>query len=261
MKERLHKILAHCGVGSRRECETLILQGRVTVNGDVVTQLGTKVEPGKDELKVDGERVRLEEPVYYLLFKPRGYICTNRDDRGRPRAIDLVRGDNRRIYTVGRLDAESEGLILLTNDGNLANVVSHPSYSVEKTYRVTVKGPVEKEQLDRIEEGVWLAEGRTAPAKIHRVERAGTKTIVTITIFEGRNRELRRIFGKVGLRVGHLVRVAIGPLRSDGLRAGDYRRLEPREMAFLRARLGAQTEPPGEMRKSRGSSRRRGPGG
>jgi len=236
MGERLHKILAHCGVGSRRECESIIEQGRVEVNGKVVTKLGTKVDPATDTIRVDGEGVTLERRVYYLVHKPKGYICTNRDERGRPRVIDLI-PDDRRIYTVGRLDEESEGLLLLTNDGEITNVVCHPRYQVDKTYRLTMRGRVDPRQIDRIERGVWLAEGKSAPAHVRRVERKGDRTVVTITVWEGRNRELRRIFAKVDLEVAHLVRTAIGPLRIDGLAPGAYRRLEEAELGFLRERL------------------------
>jgi len=243
MQARLHKVLAHCGIGSRRECETIIEQGRVTVNGRVVTKLGTKIDPDLDRLTVDGEAVGLEERVYYLVNKPPGYLCTNRDDQGRPRVVELIREDPRRIYTVGRLDEESEGLLLLTNDGDLANVICHPRYQVDKTYRLAVRGPVHDEQVDRIEAGVWLAEGKTAPAHVRRIQRQGRNAVVTVTVWEGRNRELRRIFAKVDLRVLHLVRTAIGPLRADGLAPGQYRRLAPEELAFARARLDPEWKP------------------
>jgi 23S rRNA pseudouridine2605 synthase len=234
--QRLQKVLAHCGVGSRRECEEIIEQGRVEVNGKVVTKLGTKIDPDADEIKVDGERVKPEERVYYLVHKPRGYICTNSDERGRPRVVDLIR-DHRRIYTVGRLDEESEGLILLTNDGELANIVCHPRYQLDKTYRLTVRGEVAPEQVERIERGVWLSEGKTGPASVRSVDKRGQRTLVTVTLWEGRNRELRRIFAKVGLRVTHLVRTAIGPLRLRGLEPGAYRRLRPQELDFVRERM------------------------
>lgn len=234
--QRLQKVLAHCGVGSRRECEEIIEQGRVEVNGAVVTKLGTKIDPDADEIKVDGERVKPEERVYYLVHKPKGYICTNSDERGRPRVVDLIR-DHRRIYTVGRLDEESEGLILLTNDGELANIVCHPRYQLDKTYRLTVRGEVTPEQIERIESGVWLSEGKTGPSSVRNVDRRGQRTMVTVTLWEGRNRELRRIFAKVGLRVTHLARTAIGPLRLRGLEPGAYRRLGPQELDFVRERM------------------------
>jgi len=288
MQERLQKILARCGVGSRRECEGIIEQGRVAINGAIVTKLGTKVDPGEDKILVDGEPVKPEDRVYYLLNKPKGFLCTNSDDFGRQKVIDLI-PDHRRIYTVGRLDEGSEGLILLTNDGKLANIICHPRYQVDKTYRLTVPGPVQPAQLERIERGVWLSEGKTAPAQIRRVDRRGNRTIVTVTIWEGRNRELRRIFAKVDLRVSHLLRTAIGPLTIDGLETGSYRRLTEKELAFARERMAEGWKPrpakpagrpakrgradvstgkpargprgPGGPRPSRGPRPPRGPGG
>ena len=152
--ERLHKFLASTGAGSRRECETFIAQGRVTVNGALVKKMGVKVDPTKDVVTLDGERVKAQERVYFLLNKPAGYICTNSDERGRPRAVDLVKKGNQRIYTVGRLDADSRGLILLTNDGDIANVICHPRYRIPKIYQVAVRGPVTRAQIQRVEAGV-----------------------------------------------------------------------------------------------------------
>jgi 23S rRNA pseudouridine2605 synthase len=259
MVERLQKILAHCGVGSRRHCEELIEEGRVEVNGRVVTKLGTKVDPSGDQLKVDGEPVRLEERVYYLLNKPKGYVCTSSDEFGRPRAIDLVK-EPRRIYAVGRLDENSEGLILLTNDGALANIVCHPRYQVDKSYRLTVQGEVDRSQLERIERGVWLSEGKTAPAQVRRIVRRRSSTLVTVTIWEGRNRELRRIFSKVGLRVSHLVRTAIGPLRIEDIALGASRRLGEKDLGFLRERM-ADGWKPAPVKPFRRPRRRGQPGG
>ncbi|MEM8886284.1 MAG: pseudouridine synthase [Planctomycetota bacterium] len=242
MKERLHKYLAHCGVASRRECEELIAQGRVEVNGEVRAKPGTTVNPTRDEIKVDGERVRQEKPVYYLVNKPRGYICTNRDEHGRPRVIDLV-PEERRIYSVGRLDEDSEGLLLLTNDGTLANVLTHPRYEVDKTYRLLVRGSLPPEAKKKIESGVWLSDGKTAPAHVRRINRKGPNTLVTVTLWEGRNRELRRMFAKVGLRVQSLTRTAIGPLRLEDMPSGAWRRVPARELAFATARLKPNWKP------------------
>jgi 23S rRNA pseudouridine2605 synthase len=258
MVERLQKVLAQCGVGSRRECETLIEQGRVEVDGKVVTKLGTKIEPGAVQIKVDGERVGLEERVYYLVHKPRGFVCTSTTERGDRRVIDLV-PDKRRVYTVGRLDASSEGLVLLTNDGGLSNIICHPRYQVDKTYRLAVEGRVEPKQLDRIEKGVWLPEGKSAPAQVRRVERHGRSTVVTVTLWEGRSRELRRIFGKVGLHVSELVRTAIGPLRLEGMKPGAYRRLAEAELAFARERMRGDWKPPVAWRSESRPPRREGP--
>jgi 23S rRNA pseudouridine2605 synthase len=255
MAERLHKVLAQCGVGSRRECETLIEQGRVEVDGKVVTKLGTKIEPGLVQIKVDGERVGVEERVYYLVNKPRGFVCTSTTERGDRRVIDLV-PDKRRVYTVGRLDASSEGLVLLTNDGGLSNIICHPRYQVDKSYQLTVEGRVDDKQLERIEKGVWLPEGKSAPAQVRRVDRQGRSTVVTVTLWEGRSRELRRIFGKVGLHVSHLVRTAIGPLFLGDMPPGSWRRLTDSDLAFARDRLRGDWKPPAAWRSE--SPRRRG---
>jgi 23S rRNA pseudouridine2605 synthase len=258
MAERLQKVLAQCGVGSRRECETLIEQGRVEVDGKVVTKLGTKVEPGAVQIKVDGERVGVEERVYYLVNKPRGFVCTSTAERGDRRVIDLV-PDRRRVYTVGRLDASSEGLVLLTNDGGLSNIICHPRYQVDKTYRLTVEGRVDPKQLERIEKGVWLPEGKSAPAQVRRVDRHGRSTVVTVTLWEGRSRELRRIFGKVGLHVSNLARIAIGPLFLGDMQPGAWRRLGDADLAFAHERMSGDWKPPVAWRADSGRPRRGGP--
>ncbi len=233
---RLHKFLASTGAGSRRECETFIEQGRVAVNGKVVAKQGVKVEPGRDVVTLDGERVSAEEKVYYLLNKPPGYICTNSDERGRPRAVDLIRDGKHRVYTVGRLDAESTGLILLTNDGEIANVVCHPRYRIEKTYQVVVRGDVSREQLTEVEAGVWLSEGRSSPARVRPVGRnpRRNETMLEITLFEGRNREVRRVFARVGLPVRRLTRTRIGPLELSTLPLGHRVRVPEEALAFVR---------------------------
>jgi 23S rRNA pseudouridine2605 synthase len=233
--ERLHKYLASTGAGSRRECETFIEQGRVSVNGKVVAKQGVKVDPQKDVVLLDGERVKAEAKVYYLLHKPPGYISTSSDEMGRPRVVDLVRDDAHRIYTVGRLDADSTGLILLTNDGAIANVVCHPRYRIEKTYQVVVRGEVTREQVARIEAGVWLAEGKSSPARVRLVGRNPRRdeTMVEITLFEGRNREVRRAFASVGLHVRRLTRTRIGPLEIGELPPGRHVRLPEAALAFV----------------------------
>jgi 23S rRNA pseudouridine2605 synthase len=259
MGDRLQKVLAHCGVASRRQCEALIEEGRVEVNGQVVTKLGTKVEVGEDEIKVDGERVAVERRVYYLLNKPKGYICTAQDELGRPRVVDLI-PEERRIYPVGRLDENSEGLIILTNDGRVANIVCHPRYQVDKTYKVTVRGKVTRDQVEKIERGVWLAEGKTGPAQVRKVDQKARSTIVTVTIWEGRNRELRRIFSKVDLKVSHLVRTRIGPLKLEDAPPGSYRRLRENELDFVWSRLKPDWKPTGpKPRAARRKRPRRGP--
>ena len=234
--QRLHKFLAHTGAGSRRECETFIEQGRVSVNGKVVSKLGVKVDPAKDTILLDGEKVKAEEKVYYLLNKPTGVICTSHDERGRPRAIDLVKDPTHRIYTVGRLDSESTGIILLTNDGEISNLVCHPRYRIEKTYQVVVRGEVNREQLAKVEAGVWLSEGKASPARVRPVARnpRRNETMLEITLFEGRNREVRRVFARVGLPVRRLVRARLGPLELGALPPGHYVKLTEADLQFVR---------------------------
>jgi 23S rRNA pseudouridine2605 synthase len=234
--ERLHKYLASTGAGSRRECETFIEQGRVTVNGETVSRLGTKVDPAKDVVRLDGEKVKQEDKVYYLLHKPSGVICTNSDERGRMRAVDVIHDERHRVYTVGRLDAESTGLILVTNDGAIANVVCHPRYRIEKTYQVVVRGEVNREQLAKVEAGVWLAEGKASPARVRAVARnpKRNETLIEITLFEGRNREVRRVFARVGLPVRRLTRTRIGPMELGELPVGRFRKVSDPELRFVR---------------------------
>ncbi|MDJ0521817.1 MAG: pseudouridine synthase [Planctomycetota bacterium] len=233
--ERLHKFLASTGAGSRRECETFIKQGRVSVNGKTVTKMGVKVTAGEDVVMFDGERVSPERKVYYLLNKPSGYICTNSDEKGRPRAMDLVPDRHQRIYTVGRLDAESRGLILLTNDGTIANIICHPRYRVEKCYHVVVRGRVGRRELAKLESGVWLAEGKSSPASVKQLAYDPKRgdTLLEMTLFEGRNREIRRVFAKVGMKVRRLLRTRIGPLELGTLAPGQSLALGPADLRFV----------------------------
>ena len=233
--ERLHKYLAQCGAGSRRECEEYIKQGRVSVNGKPVTKMGVKVVPGQDKVLFDGERMEHERKVYYALNKPPGYICTNSDERGRPRAMDLVPDQQHRIYTVGRLDAESEGLILLTNDGTIANIICHPRYRVEKVYKIIVRGRMTRYHGAKLEAGVWLAEGKSSPARVTRAEYDAKKdeSSLEMTLFEGRNREIRRVFARVGLKVKKLIRTRIGPLDIGTMQRGQVAVLSPADLRFV----------------------------
>ncbi len=232
---RLHKFMAHGGVGSRREAETFIEQGRVSVNGKPVTKLGFKVDPAVDRVLLDGEPIKTEAPVYFLLHKPSGFICTNHDERGRPRAVDLLRGVKQRVYTVGRLDADSLGLILVSNDGDLANIVCHPRYRIQKKYQVAVKGFVTRDQIAKLEAGVWLAEGKSSPAKVVPLGRnpRRNETILEMTIFEGRNREIRRVFANIGLNVRRLLRTSLGPLSLEGLQPGETREIARKDLVFV----------------------------
>src|SRR5262245_48829986 len=211
--ERLNKLLAHAGVGSRRHCETLISSGRVAIDGRTVRELGTKVDPDKQRVAVDGEPVRLERAVYWLVNKPRRYLCTNRDPAGRPLAIDLVPQVNQRVYTVGRLDEDSEGLLLLTNDGDLANRLMHPRFGVEKTYQVQVAGSPTAEDLRQLLKGVWLSAGHVRAKKVKRERKQGESTWLRIMLDEGKNREIRRMLARLGHKVLRLRRIALGPVR------------------------------------------------
>ncbi len=242
--ERLHKILAHAGVGSRRHCEELIAAGRVTVNSKRVTEMGFLVDLQKDTICYDGMPIKKEKKIYYLLNKPRGYACTNYDELGRPRAIDLLGHVSQRIYTVGRLDVDSEGLIVLTNDGEFANILSHPRYSVPKTYQVEVEGHITREDIKALEHGIWLSEGKTSPAKITNIKSGSKTSRLEITLREGRNREIRRILARLEYEVRTLRRIKIGWLSAPQLKIGKYRRLSDAEVRrFYRECSGGVTPP------------------
>jgi len=236
--ERLQKVLAAAGVGSRRECEELILAGRVDVGGAVVTELGTRVDPDRQPIRVDGVRLPQPKRVYYALNKPAGVLSTNRDPSGRPRAIDLIPTKHERLFTVGRLDLHSEGLILLTNDCELANRLTHPRYEVPKTYRVLVAGHPSRDVLVRLRRGVHLAEGLTRVTGVRIKGRRKQSTVLEMVLKEGRNREIRRVFARVGHKVLRLVRIGIGPLRLGNLPAGEHRPLSRREVEALRRAAG-----------------------
>lgn len=226
---RLAKFLAHSGVASRRAAEDLVRAGRVTVGGRVVTDPARDVDESSG-VQVDGERVAPEPLEVHILNKPAGVVSTARDTHGRPTVTQLV-PSGRRLYPVGRLDADTTGLILLTNDGELANTLMHPSFQVPRTYRARVKrGPVPEHALRRLREGVELEDGRTAPAKVSQVE-AG---LLEITIHEGRKRQVRRMCEAVGHRVEELTRIAFGPLRLGNLAPGRHRRLTAAEVERLR---------------------------
>jgi 23S rRNA pseudouridine2605 synthase len=211
----------------------MIRAGRVSVDGRVVRELGLRVDPDKAAVFVDAERVKVEKPVYWLVHKPRGYLCTNHDPAGRPRAIDLVEHVEQRVYTVGRLDEASEGLLLLTNDGDLAFRLMHPRFGVEKTYLVQVAGSPSPTDLKRLTEGVWIAEGRVRARHVKRVKQQGESTWLRIILCEGKNREIRRMLAKLGHKVLRLRRIAIGPVQLDRLPAGKARRLKATELAAL----------------------------
>src|SRR5438874_9309557 len=232
--ERLNKLLAHAGIGSRRQCDELIRAGRVSVDGSVVRSLGTKVESDSAAVAVDGNPIKLERPAYWLLNKPRGVLCTNFDPSGRTRAVDLVPHVEQRVYTVGRLDEASEGLLLLTNDGDLAHKLMHPRFGVEKTYLVQVHGDPTPENCKQLLRGVFLAEGRVRAKRIKRVKKQEASTWLKIVLNEGKNREIRGMLARLGHKVLTLRRIAIGPVKLDRLPRGKSRRLAGWELSALR---------------------------
>lgn len=242
--ERLNKLLAHAGVGSRRHCDDLIAAGRVSVDGVKVRELGLRVDPAKHKISVDDVPVKLERPVYWLVNKPRGYLCTNHDPAGRPRAIDLIPHVEQRVYTVGRLDENSEGLLLLTNDGDLAFRLMHPRFGVEKTYMVQVAGFPTKDDLQTLLRGVYLAEGKVRAKHVKRLKKQGDSTWLRIVLSEGKNREIRRMLAKCGHKVIRLRRTALGPIELGDLRKGKSRRLSREELEALRAASEPQVEKP-----------------
>jgi 23S rRNA pseudouridine2605 synthase len=237
--QRLQKILSRAGISSRRNAEELIRAGRVRVNGQVVTQLGVKADPRRDRIAIDGRLLRVaDQPVYILLHKPVGVVTTLSDPEGRPTVRDLLPEVRVRVFPVGRLDYHSAGLLLLTNDGELALRLTHPRYGVRKTYRAKVKGVPTPEALAQLAAGVRLEEGRTAPTDV-RVERSEDgKTWLEITLGEGRNREVRRMCERIGHPVEKLRRVRIGPLTLGKLAPGRHRLLTEREIREVRRAVG-----------------------
>jgi 23S rRNA pseudouridine2605 synthase len=231
---RLNKYLAHAGVGSRRQCDALLAAGRVSVDGHVVRELGTQIDPNGHTIAVDGKPVRTERPVYWVVNKPRGVLCTNYDPDGRPLATDLVQHVAQRVYTVGRLDEDSEGLLLMTNDGELAHRLMHPRYGVEKTYLVQVAGNPSRADQEQLLKGVWLSDGHVHARRVKRLKKHGDSAWMQIVLAEGKNREIRRMLARLGHKVMRLRRVAIGPIRLDRLPAGKSRRLRHEEVEELK---------------------------
>ena len=232
-EQRLQKILAAAGVDSRRKCEELILEGSVEVNNEVVDTLPAFADPEKDVIKVNGRKIRAEQKVYFLLNKPKGVICTNNDTQGRRKAIDLVTTE-KRIFCVGRLDTDTTGIIILTNDSELANKLTHPRYELAKTYVAGVKGQITGEQVEKLKKGLWLAEGKTGRAAVKIIKRSHKESFVEITIKQGLNRQVRRMFAKVGLSVQSLTRTHIARLDSRGLGVGKFRALTAKEVNYLK---------------------------
>ena len=262
--ERIQKVLAAAGVASRRDCEAMVEEGRVRVNGVTLDGLPAWVDPANDRIEVDGRPLRPQEQhVYIMLFKPKGIVCTNEDPEGRRRAIDIVDHPLKaRIFPVGRLDMDSSGLLLLTNDGELANRLTHPRFEVHKTYEVTVSGRLDDAAVRRLSEGVFLPEkddvgARTGRSRLKLLGRDSTKTTLLMELREGRNRQIRRMMLRAGHPVRRLRRVAMGPLRLKGLGVGAWRELtaselrELREAAFRPAAARARRDERGQAKPPR----------
>jgi 23S rRNA pseudouridine2605 synthase len=237
--ERLQKVLAAAGIGSRRHCEELIGAGRVEVDGQIVRRFGARVDPEQQVIKVDGKRVPTRQDIVYLVFnKPRGVLTAMSDDRGRKTIVDFLGDRAERLFHVGRLDYDTEGLMLLTNDGELAHRLAHPSYEVAKTYYAEVPGPVPKDVARRLQAGVELEDGVAVADKFRVLDQSGKRAMVEITLHEGRNRIVRRMLDAVGHPVDRLVRTTVGPIRLGSLRPGATRDLTTKEVGELYAAVG-----------------------
>ena len=236
-KERLQKYLAHAGVTSRRKAEKLIQAGRVRVNGRRVTEMGSKVDPRRDRIEVDGKLVKTERPVYWLMNKPQGLVSTVSDPQGRPTVLTMLPKVKERIFPVGRLDIATEGALLLTNDGDLTHDLLHPSKKVKKTYRARLRGQVLDETVEKLRRGVPLEDGVTAPASARVTARTSAATWVEITIHEGRNRQVRRMAEAVGHPVLRLIRVSFAGLTVHDMKIGTVRELSKKEVADLKKRI------------------------
>lgn len=262
---RLQKVLAEAGIASRRACEAMILEGEVEVNGEVVRTLPCLVDPRHDRIEIGGRTLGTAPPrTTVMLFKPRGVVSTNRDPFGRRRAIDLVPAPRgRRLYPVGRLDIDSSGLLLLTDDGELANRLTHPRYGVHKVYEVGVTGRVEPETIDRLKRGLHLFDrrrgeaSRTEPVEVRVLSRARDRSTLVMELAEGRNRQVRRMLERLGHKVRRLRRIRFGPLSLTGLRSGQWRPLTPVESAALeRAAAGGHQRAARAARAARGGGQR-----
>ncbi|MBG9793600.1 RNA pseudouridine synthase [Paenibacillus dendritiformis] len=237
MEERLQKIMANAGVASRRKCEQLILDGKVEVNGEVVTALGVKADPATDIITVNGKPITANaNKVYAAFHKPKGVITSMSDPEGRKTVLDFIKGIGARVYPVGRLDYDTEGLLLLTNDGDLANMLMHPRHHVAKTYHATVKGIPHGDLLEKLREGIQLEDGMTQPAEVeyHDVDMERKSATISITIYEGRNRQVRRMFEAIGHPVVKLKRVQFGNIFLQGIPRGKFRHLTKSEVNELK---------------------------
>jgi 23S rRNA pseudouridine2605 synthase len=239
-KQRLQKILAASGIDSRRKCETLILEHAVSVNGEIVNELPAFADPEKDDIRVDGQRIKQTKKVYFLLNKPKGVICTSSDPQKRQKAVDLVDCPER-VVCVGRLDIDTTGAIILTNDSELVNHLTHPKYELPKTYQIVVRGRVEGADVEKLKKGVWLAEGKTQGAAVKIIRRSHAETTLQVVISQGLNRQIRRMFSQLGFKVKLLKRTQIGDIVLKGIAAGNYKRLTKPQLAYLKRATGMES--------------------
>lgn len=233
-KQRLQKFLAAAGVDSRRNCEELILDGDVKVNRKVIDTMPAFVDPEIDIITVNGRRIKHAEKVYFLLNKPKGVICTNSDPQGRKLAIDLI-DTKERIYCVGRLDIDTTGLLMLTNDSELANRLTHPRYELPKTYEVMLKERISGEAIEKLKKGTWLSEGKTGKSAVKVLKRSQKDSTIEITIRQGLNRQIRRMLAKVDCRVKSLRRTKVGNITLKGIAVGQYKELTKSQISYLRS--------------------------
>ncbi|HMJ55810.1 MAG TPA: pseudouridine synthase [Polyangiaceae bacterium] len=246
-RERLQKVVARAGIASRRAAEELIVKGRVRVNGATVVTLGTKVDPRADKVEVDGRRLVAEAPLYLILHKPRAVVSTVHDPEGRPTVRELVAAVSERVFPVGRLDYHTSGALLLTNDGEFCDALIHPKHDVPKTYVVKVQGEMKEADRLRWEEGVTIDGEKTRPADVFVLRREQGKTWVEVTLFEGRNQQIRKMGEVTGFPVMRLARLAFAGINTDGLRPGEYRSLAREELSTLRERFGVPRRMPKQV--------------
>lgn len=230
---RLQRYLASCGLGSRRACEDFITMGRVSVDGKVITEQGMQIDPQVNKISLDGEKLKMERKKYYVFNKPPGVLCTNKDPEGRPRVIDYFPKEGPRVFTVGRLDEDSEGLLIVTNDGDLAQKMAHPSYRIFRTYHVLVAGFPTPETLTELRNGIYFEEGRFRVEGVKSIKKQGQSTWCEVILAEGHNREVRRLFSRVGHKVMKLQRVAFGPIFLGKMLRGDIREIRRDELERL----------------------------